>query len=73
MRRYASRSVDVGEMWKCLRLFIGVVIFLLSNGCATANPQRVLVADEASSKDKPMWSRHEILRQRDAYFHTILS
>ena len=73
MKRDSSRSGYVGDMWKCLRLFIGVALFLLSNGCATANPQRVLVADEASSKDKPMWSRHEILQQRDAYFHAILS
>ena len=59
-------------MWQCLRLCIGIVIFLLFNGCALANPQRVLVADEAA-KDKPQWSRHEILQQRDAYFHALLS
>ena len=65
-------SVCVSDVWKRLRLWTGVVSFLLFSGCALANPPRGLVIDETAG-GKAVWDRQAVMDQRDAYYHAMLS
>ena len=72
MKRVSVPSVCVGDVWKCLRLWTGVISFILFSGCALANSQRGFVVDETVG-GKAAWDRQAIVDQRDAYYHAILS